>query len=58
MQGVVNMLLDETYRQIANEFIGDVEDSLYSYKTGLDLVSFFNHYFNADDKYYRGFPSR
>lgn len=52
------MLLDETYRQIANEFIGDVEDSLYSYKTGLDLVSFFNHYFNADDKYYRGFPSR
>lgn len=52
------MLPDKIYRKIAEEFIGDYDDSLFSYKTGNQLVEFFNQYFNTSTEYGPGFPSR
>ena len=45
------MLLEKTYKQIADEFIGDNESPLYKYKSGPELVDFFNEYFNVKDYY-------
>lgn len=52
------MLLEKTYKQIADEFIGDNESPLYKYKSGPELVDFFNEYFNVKDYYGQDFPSR
>lgn len=52
------MLLDKTYQEIANEFIGDADSLLYEYKTGPELVDFFNQYYDMIQVYYNGFPSR
>lgn len=38
-------------KKIANVFNGDDENSIYEYKTGSDLVRFFNQYFNRKDTY-------
>ena len=43
---------------ISKEFCGDFEDSLYEYKTGPELISFFNSNFGFNDHYYSGFPTR
>lgn len=43
---------------ISKEFCGDYEDSLYKYKTGPQLIEFFNSNFGFEDNYYRGFPTR
>lgn len=43
---------------ISKEFCGDFEDSLYEYKSGPKLVSFFNSKFGFQDEYYSGFPTR
>lgn len=51
------MLSQESLTYIAKLFIGDIE-SLYSYKTGPKIISFFNQYFNYTDVYEQGFPSR
>lgn len=51
------MLSESTIKQIAKIFCGDIEGS-YTYKTGPQLVSFFNSYFSAGDEYRSGFPSR
>lgn len=45
-------------KTIANVFNGDDENSIYEYKTGSDLVRFFNQYFNRKDTYKNPFPSR
>lgn len=45
-------------KTIANVFNGDDENSIYEYKTGSDLVRFFNQYFNRKDIYKNPFPSR
>ncbi|GAB5817587.1 hypothetical protein JMUB7533_26690 [Staphylococcus aureus] len=37
---------EEILREVADIFIGDDRDSIYDYKTGNELVRFFNHYFN------------
>jgi len=51
------MLSNESTRYIADIFIGDIED-LYSYKSGSNLVAFFNDFFGYSDEYKGGFPSR
>lgn len=49
---------EEILREVADVFIGDDRDSIYDYKTGNELVRFFNHYFNKEDIYKTPFPSR
>ena len=39
------------------EFCGD-ETELFTYKTGPQLVDFFNSYFGFSDVYRQGFPTR
>ncbi|MPQ32190.1 serine/threonine protein kinase [Clostridium estertheticum] len=51
------MLSNESTRYIANIFIGDIDD-FYSYKSGSNLVDFFNDFFGYSDEYKGGFPSR
>lgn len=45
------------FEVIAKEFCGD-EDSQYEYKSGPQLVDFFNINFGYNDQYYSGFPTR
>ncbi|HAR6206971.1 protein kinase [Staphylococcus pseudintermedius] len=52
------MITEEMLKTIANVFNGDDENSIYEYKTGSDLVRFFNQYFNRKDIYKNPFPSR
>lgn len=52
------MITEDMLKQISNIFNGDNEDSVYNYKTGADLVEFFNQYFNRKDVYENPFPSR
>jgi len=49
---------DKCLEIISKEFCGDFEDSLYEYKSGPQLVLFFNSNFRYNDQYYNGFPSR
>ena len=51
------MISEETIKYIARVFCGDSGD-FYSYKSGPELVSFFNNYFRYTDQYGQGFPSR
>ena len=51
------MISENSLKEIAHIFCGDIED-LYAYKTGSQLVAFFNHYYNLNEKYGAGFPSR
>lgn len=51
------MLSEETLKQISNIFCGD-EKNLYEYKSGPQLVDFFNRHFGFNDVYGQGFPSR
>ena len=39
------MISENSLKEIAHIFCGDIED-LYAYKTGSQLVAFFNHYYN------------
>ncbi|EGQ1283620.1 kinase, partial [Staphylococcus pseudintermedius] len=49
---------EEILREVADIFIGDDRNSIYNYKTGSELVKFFNHHFNKEDIYQAPFPSR
>lgn len=51
------LISEDSLREIAHIFCGD-EGDLYTYKGGPKLVSFFNMYYNTNDKYGQGFPSR
>lgn len=51
------MISQETLKHISSIFCGDIEN-YYSYKSGPKLVEFFNSYFNYEDTYKQGFPSR
>lgn len=51
------MVSEEALRYISELFIGDTGEC-YSYKTGGELVDFFNQYFGYEDSYQPGFPSR
>lgn len=51
------MISQETLQRISHMFCGD-EEGYFSYKTGSKLVKFFNTYFQQNDKYGQGFPSR
>lgn len=51
------MISQETLQRISHMFCGD-EEGYFSYKTGSRLVGFFNTYFQQNDKYGPGFPSR
>lgn len=51
------MISEGSLRQISHMFCGDI-DGYYAYKTGPQLVSFFNQHFHANDRYGQGFPSR
>lgn len=51
------MISESSLKQIAYIFCGDIE-GYYIYKTGSQLVSFFNRYYHIGDKYGQGFPSR
>lgn len=52
------MLSDKVIKNIAEEFIGDSERSIFIYKSGDQLVQFFNNYFGTEYEYGPGFPSR
>lgn len=58
------MLSDEVLKRISKIFIGDIPINIddviynYSYKTGAQLVDFFNNNFGSSDVYKSGFPSR
>ena len=51
------MISKNSLEKISHIFCGDVED-LYVYKKGPQLVTFFNQYYNSDEKYGVDFPSR
>ena len=51
------MISEDSLKEISHIFCGDIE-GYYSYKRGIDLVSFFNRYYQAGDVYQQGFPSR
>ncbi|MCM1491598.1 MAG: hypothetical protein NC180_00020 [Muribaculaceae bacterium] len=51
------MIRKDTLKQVSSIFCGDIED-YYTYKTGSQLVGFFNQYYNAGDVYRQGFPTR
>ena len=51
------MISEDAIKQIAQIFCGDIQ-GYYSYKSGPKLVSFFNQYYHANDRYQSGFPSR
>lgn len=51
------MISESSLRQISNIFCGDTV-GFYEYKTGAQLVRFFNQYFHTNDQYGQGFPSR
>ena len=51
------MISQDTIKQISSIFCGDIED-YYTYKSGPQLVGFFNQYYNAGYIYRQGFPSR
>lgn len=51
------MISENSLRQISHIFCGDTA-GFYAYKTGSNLVNFFNQHFQATDKYAQGFPSR
>lgn len=51
------MISEGTLTKISHIFCGD-EGEFYNYKTGSDLVRFFNKYYGLNDKYGQGFPSR
>lgn len=51
------MLDNNAITEISNIFIGDTEN-WYEYKSGPQLVEFFNQYFNVNEVYSKGFPSR
>ena len=56
------MLSDEVLKRISKIFIGDIPINIddviynYSYKTGAQLVDFFNNNFGSSDVYKSGFP--
>lgn len=52
------ILDEEILREVADIFIGDDSESIYNYKTGNELVNFFNQHFNKEDIYQAPFPSR
>lgn len=51
------MISEDSVKQIAQIFCGDIEN-YYLYKSGPKLVHLFNQYFNTNDVYQAGFPSR
>lgn len=51
-------MIDEyTIEQLSRIFCGDTED-VYKYKTGPDLIQYFNAVYGFSDKYVSGFPTR
>lgn len=52
------MISNTVLKELSEEFIGDTSESLYSYKSGPQIVDFFNEYFDENDLYGKGFPSR
>ncbi len=53
----MSLISAETVKRISNIFCGD-EGDYYKYKSGSQLVTFFNQYFGCNDTYGQGFPSR
>lgn len=51
------MISEATIIAIAKMFCGDTGE-FYSYKSGPELVAFFNQYYQSKDIYGQGFPSR
>ena len=51
------LISDTILKSISEMFIGDIS-GFYSYKTGSQLVAFFNQYYGVNERYASGFPSR
>lgn len=51
------MISENSLQQISHIFCGDT-DGYYTYKSGPQLVRFFNQYYHTNDTYHQGFPSR
>ena len=52
-----HMLSEDSIKELSHIFCGDTT-GYYSYKSGPKLVIFFNQYFQTNDRYQSGFPSR
>lgn len=50
--------MSEDFIRFLSELINGDYEELYAYKSGPKLVRFFNQYFNYNDTYGQGFPSR
>ena len=51
------MINPDFYKRVAKIFCGD-EMGMFTYKSGPQLVSFFNTHFHTQDSYGQGFPTR
>lgn len=58
MYGGAELISEEILRNIADLFNGDIEGEFFKYKSGPQLVDFFNSHFGYQDSYGQGFPSR
>ncbi|PEJ14307.1 serine/threonine protein kinase [Bacillus toyonensis] len=58
MYGGAELISEEILRNIADLFNGDIEGEFFKYKSGPQLVDFFNSHFRYQDSYGQGFPSR
>jgi eukaryotic-like serine/threonine-protein kinase len=56
--GGVELISEEILRGIADLFNGDTEEEFFKYKSGPQLVDFFNTHFGYENSYGQGFPSR
>lgn len=56
--GGIELISEEILRSIADLFNGDTEEDFFKYKSGPQLVDFFNTHFDYENSYGQGFPSR
>jgi len=52
------LISKDILKSIADFFNGDTEEEFFKYKSGLQLVDFFNTHFGYEDSYGQGFQSR
>jgi hypothetical protein len=52
------LISGEILRNIAELFNGETEEDIFKYKSGPQLIDFFNSHFGYEDSYGQGFPSR
>lgn len=51
-------LTEDVLKKVSQIFIGDIGNTCFKYKTGYEIINFFNKYFNYNDIYDSSFGSR